>query len=56
MKIVDREQERIQQEQTPAGKRKKRIRNLATGIAIVAAIAMIYLINHHPAFAGSPIW
>lgn len=54
MEVVDKEQERIQQEQTPAGKRKKLIQQIVLGILIAGIIVIIYLLNHHPAFAGSP--
>lgn len=54
MEVVNKEQERIQQEQTPAGKRKKLIQQIVLGILIAGIIVIIYLLNHHPAFAGSP--
>lgn len=54
MKVVDKEQERIQKEQTPAGKRKKLIQQIVLSILIAGIIVIIYLLNHHPAFAGSP--
>lgn len=54
MRVVDMEQERMEQEKTPEGKRKKLLQNIATILAVAVFVAVMYLVYHHPFFVGQP--
>ena len=54
MEIVDKESERIAAEQTPEGRKKKLIKQVVLGIAVVVFLAYVDLDSHHPAFIGTP--
>lgn len=54
MKVVDREQERIEKANTPKGKVSKKLSTALTVVVVIAAAVFIYLSSHHPMFIGSP--
>lgn len=54
MKIMDKEQERIQEEQQPEAKKKKIINGIKTALVGVVLLAGMYLLNCHPFFIGTP--
>lgn len=54
MKVVDKEQERAEAAASPEGKKKKLIGNLALALVVVVLAAVVYVMNHNPAFTGTP--
>ena len=54
MKIVDKEQERIEKANTPEGKKSKRRSSALTAVAVIVFAVFLYLSGHHPMFIGTP--
>lgn len=54
MKVIDKEQERIEKENTPEGKKLKLIRTIVLGVIVVIVAIFLYLSGHHPMFIGTP--
>lgn len=54
MKVIDKEQERIEKEKTPQAKRLKLLRTIVTAVILVIFAAFLYLSSHHPMFIGTP--
>lgn len=54
MEIVDKEQERLAEEQTPEGRKKKALKWVGN-LAVLAALAVVYqLLMHYHVFSGEP--
>ena len=54
MKVVDKEQERIEKANTPEGEKSKRLSTILTVVAVAAFAVFLYLSGHHPMFIGTP--